>query len=96
MESFQPCVLDNDVDTLTKSLKEVLLSTAEEVFGKQRKKFRPWVTNAILDLYDKRPQLQQQKYTSTEAGLEQREVNREVRKKMKAAKEESTEGSAST
>ena len=30
----------------------------------------------------------QQKYTSTEAGLGYRKVNREVRKKMKAAKEE--------
>ena len=30
----------------------------------------------------------QQKYTSTEAGLGYRKVNREVRKKMKTAKEE--------
>ena len=30
----------------------------------------------------------QQKYASTEAGLEYRKVNREVRRKMKAAKEE--------
>ena len=33
----------------------------------------------------------QQKYTSTEAELEYRKVNREVRKKMKAAKEQWTE-----
>ena len=31
------CVLDSDVDTLVNSLKEVLLSTAEEVIGRQRK-----------------------------------------------------------
>ena len=30
-------------------------------------------------------------YTSTEAGLDYRKVNREVRKKLKAAKEEWTE-----
>ena len=36
-------------------------------------------------------QLKRQKYTSTEAGLECRKVNREVRKKMKAAKEEWSE-----
>ena len=38
-----------------------------------------------------RRQLRQQKYTSTEVGLEYTKVNREVRKKMKAAKEEWTE-----
>ena len=36
-------------------------------------------------------QLKQQKYTSTEAGLEYRKVNREIGKKMKAAKEECIE-----
>ena len=41
-----------------------------------------------MDLYDQRRRLRQQKYTSTETGLEYRKVNREVRKKMKAAKEE--------
>ena len=36
------CVLDSDVDTLANSLKEVLLSTAEEVLGRQKKKIQPW------------------------------------------------------
>ena len=36
-------------------------------------------------------QLKQQRYTSTEAELGYRGVNREVRKKMKAAKKEWTE-----
>ena len=53
--------------------------------GRQRKKIQPWITNETLDLCDQRRQL---KYTGTEAGLEYRKVNREVRKKMKAAKEE--------
>ena len=39
-----------------------------------------------MDLHDQKRQ--QQKYTSTEAGLEYRKENREVWKKMKAAKEE--------
>ena len=47
-------------------------------------KIQPWVTNEFLDLWDQRRQLKQQKYTSTEGGLECRKVNREVRKKMKA------------
>ena len=33
------CILDNDVETLTNSLKEVLLSTADKVLGRQRKRF---------------------------------------------------------
>ena len=45
----------------------------------------------VLDLCDQRRQQKQQKYTSTEAGPEYRNVNREVRKKMRAAKEERTE-----
>ena len=32
------CVLDSDVETLANSLKEVLLSAAEEVLWRQRKK----------------------------------------------------------
>ena len=35
--------------------------------------------------------MKQQKYTSTEAGLEYRKVNREFRTKMEAAEEEWTE-----
>ena len=50
-----------------------------------------WVRNEVLDLCDQRRQLKRQKYTSTEAGLKYRKVNREIRKKMKAAKEEWTE-----
>ena len=73
------CILD--------SLKERLLSTLEEVHGRQRKKVQPWVTNKVMDLGDQRRQLKQHKYTSTEAELEYRKVNREVRKKMKAEKE---------
>ena len=45
----------------------------------------------VLVLCDKRRQLKQQKYASTEEGLEYRKVNRKVKKKIKAAKEEWTE-----
>ena len=44
-----------------------------------------------MDLCDQKRQLKQRKYTSTEAGLEYRKVNREVKRKTKAAKEEWTE-----
>ena len=82
------CILHSDVETLANSLKEGLLSAAEEVFGRQRKKVQPWFTNDVLDLCHQRNQLKQHKYTGNEAGLEHRKVNREVRKKTKAAKED--------
>ena len=85
------CILDSHVDTLANSLKEVLLSTAEEVLGRQRKKIQLQVRNRVLVMCDLRWQLKQQKYKSTEAGLEYRKVIRGVRKKMKAAKEKWTE-----
>ena len=48
------CVLDSDVDILENSLKEVLLSTAEEVLGRQRKTIQPCVTNEGLALGDQK------------------------------------------
>ena len=50
--------------------------------------FKPSIHSEVLDLCDQRRQLKQQKYISSKAGLEYRKVNREVRKKIKAAKEE--------
>ena len=73
--------LYSDVGTIAS-----LVSTAEEVLGKQRRKIQPWVTNEVLDLCDQRRQLKQQKYANTETGLEHKQVNREVKKKMKAVK----------
>ena len=61
-------ILDSKIDTLANRLKEGLPSTAEEVFGRERMKIQPWVTNKVLDLCNRREQLKQ-KYTSTEAGL---------------------------
>ena len=76
------------MQALANSLKEGLPAKAEGVLGRQSKKIQPWVTdNEVLDLFDQRQQLKQ-KYTNTNAGLEYRKVNREVRRKMKAAKEE--------
>ena len=85
------CIFDSNTNTLANSLEEVLFSTAEEVLGRQRKKIQPWVTNEVLDQCNQKWQLKQQKYTSTESGLEYRKVNREVSEKMKAAMEEWTE-----
>ena len=54
----------------------------------RRLKIQPWVANEVLDLCDLRGQLKQLNDTSIDTGLGYRKVNREVGKKMKAAKEE--------
>ena len=64
------CILDSDVNTLANYPKEGLFSIAEELYGRQRKKIQPWVMNGVLEMCYQRRQLKQQKYTSTEAGLE--------------------------
>ena len=56
-------------------------------------KIQPSVTNEVLDLCDQREQLKQ-KYTSSEVEIEHRKVNREVRRKMKAASKELSSGRA--
>ena len=38
------CILDSDIDTLANSLKEVLVTTATGVLGRQKTKIQPWVT----------------------------------------------------
>ena len=81
------CVLDSDVDTPANSLKETLLSAAEEVLSRQAVD-STLSQKEVWDLCDQRRQLKQQKYTSTEAGPEYRKVSRDVRKTMSAAREE--------
>ena len=63
-------------------------STVEHVLGRQGKQIKPWVTDEVLDLCDRKRQLRRQKHTSTEALLKYRKVNRVARKKMKAEKGE--------
>ena len=70
---------------LTAMSKEVLLSTAEKVLGTERKTMQHWVTNEVLNPCERRRHLRQQEYTSSEPGLEYRNMD-EVRKKMRAAK----------
>ena len=79
-------LLDSNVDTHASNIKEVPLTTAEVVLGRQRKKTQPWLTNVVLDLCDKRQELRGRKHqvkrhgqsTSgcTERSGSQREVDR--------------------
>ena len=57
-------ILETDIDTITNDIKEVFLSSAEEVRGKERRKIKPWMTTEIIDLCYKRRELSHEKYTS--------------------------------
>ena len=80
-------LLDSDVDTLANNINDVLLTTAEEVLGKQRKKIQPWVTNEVLDLCDKRRELRGAKHTNDEARRQYQQEHREVSQNMSRQRE---------
>ena len=80
-------LIDQDIDTLANHTKEVLLTTAQEVLGKRRKKNRPWVTSEVLDLCDERRKLKGMKHTSVTANTQYKIVHGNVRKKMRKAKQ---------
>ena len=80
-------LLDSDINELAGGFRDAVLETAEVVLGRDRKKKCPWVSNAILDLCDKRKALKGAKHTGPEAAEEYRCANKMVRSKMKEAKE---------
>ena len=47
-------LLEENIDTLTWNIHGAVIDVASEVLGKARKKKRPWATNDIRDLCDKR------------------------------------------
>ena len=80
-------LVDGDVDTLASNIKEVLTSTADEVLGKRKKKIKPWVTDAVLELCDERRKLRKDKYANDAARAKYQEAHRAVRSEMRTAKE---------
>ena len=80
------CDDDRDIDTITNTLNTAVTDTANEILGKHRTVKKPWVTNDVLDLCDKRRELK--KKSDTEGAKEYRAINQEVTKAMKMAKEE--------
>ena len=83
-------LLEEDINSLTDNIKDVLQESAAEVLGKRRKKNKPWATDDILDLCDTRRDLKT-KRVSPSAAQQYSVVNKHIniRKKMKEAKEKS-------
>ena len=80
------CDDDRDIDTIANTLNTAVTDTANEILGKHHTVKKPWVTNDVLDLCDKRRELKKKK-SDTEGAKEYRAINQEDKKAMKKAKE---------
>ena len=60
--------------------------TASEILGKHRQKKKPWVTAEILDLCGRRRELRKKRF-EPEGSEKYREVNSNIKRCMKEAKE---------
>ena len=81
-------LIHDNINSLTDTIKTVLHETATEILGNKRKKIKPWVTDDILNLCDKRREFKKKKGTNPQSTEDYRSINKEIRTKMKSAKEE--------
>ena len=72
-------ILNNDIDIISNNIKDVLLLSAEEVLGRERRNNRPWMTSKIIDLCDKRKELRH-KNTSLDSRAKYQNANCQVRR----------------
>ena len=77
---------DDELDSMVNHFNKTITDTAVELFGKQRRKRKPWVTPEILDLCDQRRDLKK-KTGEPEGAKDYREIKRNIRTEMKMAKE---------
>ena len=77
---------DTDIDSMITTFNAAVTETASEILGKHRQKKKPWITEYILDLCDKRRELRKKRF---EPGRSEKykEVNNNVKRCMKKAKE---------
>ncbi|XP_055865177.1 uncharacterized protein LOC129922560 [Biomphalaria glabrata] len=77
---------DQDIDTQVNMLNTAVTDTALEILGKLRPPKKPWVTEDILQLCDKRRELKGKKLSDPKYVQEYKSVNKRIRKGMKEAK----------
>ena len=80
-------IIDCDINEMTNNLTTVLYESAEKVLGTQRKIYKPWLSNDILDLCDQRRLLKKTKYVNQEGADKYRTANNCVRKEIRIAKQ---------
>ena len=77
---------DTETDALINSFNTTMTETANSMLGKHQPAKKPWVTDNIVKLCDKRRELNQKKST-TEGAKIYREANQQAKKNMRKAKE---------
>ena len=60
---------DTEIDSLINSFNTAVTETADNILGNHRPAKKPWVTDNILKLYDKRRELKEKKSTTEGAKL---------------------------
>ena len=77
---------DTDMDSMITNFNTAVTESASEIFGKHRQKKKTWVTAEILDLCDKRRELRKKRF-EPEGSEKYKEVNNNIKRCMKKAKE---------
>ena len=77
---------DTNIDSMITTFNTAVTETASEILGKHRQKKKPWISAEILDLCDKRRGLRK-KIFEPEGSEKYKEVNNNIKRCMKKAKE---------
>ena len=77
---------DTDKDSMITTFNTAVTETASEILGKHRQEKKTWITAEILDLCDKRRELRKKKF-EPEGSEKYKEVNHNIKRCMKEAKE---------
>ena len=77
---------DTDIDSKISTFNTAVTKTTSEVPGKHRQEKKRWITAEILDLCDKRRELRKKRF-ELEGSVKYKEVNSNIKRCMKKAKE---------
>ena len=78
---------DTDIESMITTFNTAVTETASEILGKHRqKKKKAWITAEILDQCDKRRELRKKRF-KPERSEKRKEVNNNIKRCMKRAKE---------
>ena len=87
---------DADMNSMITTFNTAVTETASEILGKHRQKKKPWVTEEILDLCEKRRELRKKKKkkkNESEGSEKYKEVNNNIKRFMKRQKKTGWENS---
>ena len=82
-------IMDNEntnLDSMITTFNTAVIETASDILGKHRQKKQTWVTVEILDLCNKRRELRKKRF-EPKGSEKNREVNNNIKRCMKKAKE---------